>query len=143
MSRGLLKPPTILTDEQVTAVTRGVEALFPPQFKAVARQYGVRYDDIIHCGSLGASCREGRERLGLSVKDAAQRIGAPQYRLHAVEAGRIDAAVAAVVRKYVALVGIESWYARWRRANRELAARLGLGPMPRGKRGGRPKSGRT
>jgi ribosome-binding protein aMBF1 (putative translation factor) len=77
--------------------------------------------------SLRAKCTETREKKGLSIKDVAQQLKVPQYRIKDIEgAGRIDAGNAEVLRRYVELLGIRRWVKRWVAANGELAMKLGL-----------------
>jgi hypothetical protein len=68
----------------------------------------------------------GEGEGGLSIKDVAIQLGVPQYRIKAIEAGRLNEDDALVLPRYVSLLGLERWARRWATANPELAATLGL-----------------
>jgi hypothetical protein len=73
---------------------------------------------------MGARCREARGVRGIRDVSVALRI--PLYRLRAIESGHLRDVRADLARRYFRLLGIESWVARWCRANRDLATRVGL-----------------
>ena len=53
-------------------------------------------------------------------------VGIPQYRLRAIESGLIEGFRPELARRYFRVLRIEDWVARWCRANRGLATRVGL-----------------
>jgi hypothetical protein len=73
---------------------------------------------------LGARCSEARERLGASLTDVARQLRVPQYRVRAIESGSLHEIQLEVLEKYIAFLGLQRWYAKWRRANRALVADL-------------------
>lgn len=52
--------------------------------------------------------------------------GIPQYRLRAIESGRLSEIRPTLAQRYFRILGIEDWVMRWCRANRNLAIRAGL-----------------
>jgi transcriptional regulator with XRE-family HTH domain len=84
---------------------------------------------------LGARCTQARARVGASVKDVARRLGVPQYRIRAIESGSLGYIRLDVLQAYVAFLGLERWYAKWRRANAALSAELERGHNESGRRG--------
>ena len=83
-----------------------------------------RSEDTIRWHALGQCCQEARGVRGL--REVSVGSGIPQYRLRAVESGRLSEIRADVARRYFSFLGIEDWVARWCRANQDLAARAGL-----------------
>jgi hypothetical protein len=71
-----------------------------------------------------ARCAQARGARG--IRDVAVALGIPQYRLRAIEAGQLPEVRIDLARRYFHFLEIEDWIARWCRANRELAARVGL-----------------
>ena len=81
-------------------------------------------EDSIRWHALGARCAQARGTRG--IRDIAVATGIPQYRLRAIEIGRLTEFRLDLARRYFCFLGIEAWIARWCRANRELATRAGL-----------------
>jgi hypothetical protein len=100
-------------------------------FSASAIEESVRFD------ALAKRCSTRREAKGFSVPKLSKLLKVPQYRLKAVDQGKVREVDPTVMRKYVAYLGLGSWFRRWARENRELVGRLGLA---HGARGGRPNN---
>jgi len=90
-------------------------------------RFGVNLADTVRFLPVTRRCIEGRENAGLSVKDVAKQLRVPQYRLREIESGHISQIQPMVLREYLGQLGLESWYAKWSRANPELATRLEAG----------------
>jgi Plasmid pRiA4b ORF-3-like protein/Helix-turn-helix domain len=121
-----LRIPELLTDAQVEEIVRQMQLLFPPGVGEMLAQYGIDPRDGIRFHAVAARCRAARERHGHTVKAAAQALKVPQYRLKDIEESRPKHVDAQVLTRYVALLGLERWFARWRAHSPALAARLGL-----------------
>ena len=126
MRQRKLTPTTILTDAEVAALSAALHESLGPQIVELAAGLGVDTQKMLRFRPVSASCIAAREKLGLTVKEAARRLEAPQYRLKAVEDGRFFELQPEVVRRYISLLGLDAWFRRWRAANRALAAELGL-----------------
>jgi hypothetical protein len=100
-------------------------------FSQTAIEESVRFD------VLAKRCSTRREAKGLSVPQLSRLLKVPQYRLKAVDQGRLHDVDPTVLRKYVDHLGLGSWFRRWARENRELVSRLGLAQPARG---GRPNN---
>jgi transcriptional regulator with XRE-family HTH domain len=125
-------PTAILLDDEIAILMR--EALeMMPELSLLAESTGTFFEDGFRWSSLGARCKQARAERGISIKDAAARLKIPQYRVAAVEEGRLRELVSDLAWKYFDFLGVDPWVKKWIRANRELASRAGLAPN----RGGR------
>jgi hypothetical protein len=125
------KPPTpaptcvvFLNDDLVADVTEIVAASLGPSVMGLAESYGVSLEDVVRFQAVTRRCVEARERAGLSLKDTAKQLGAPQYRIRDIESGSFKQIDTMVLRMYLEMLGLTSWYAEWSRANPALANRL-------------------
>jgi hypothetical protein len=85
-------------------------------------------------------CAQARGTRG--IRDIAVATGIPQYRLRAIETGRLTEFRLGLAGRYFRFLGIETWIAQWCRANRELATRVGLlDAGPRDRRARQPRRG--
>jgi hypothetical protein len=89
--------------------------------------HGLDVEKTIRFHAVAAKVRERREDRGESVKEAAGHLRVPQYRVRAIEDGHIREVDPGILVSYTAYLGLETWLARWKRANRTLAQGLGLG----------------
>jgi hypothetical protein len=60
----------------------------------------------------------------MDFKTAAKALRVPQYRLRAIEQCSLKQLRGSDLHAYIDFLGLNEWFARWRRANSELAARL-------------------
>jgi hypothetical protein len=86
--------------------------------------YLTRSEDMTRWQALGARCRQARGPRG--IRDVSVASGIPQYRVRAIESGRLQEVRADLARRYFLFLDIEPWVALWCHANRELAGRIGL-----------------
>jgi len=120
-----MKKTSILNDEEIKAVLSGLRALMP-NLATIAGQKEHDLEAGVRLMSLVSKCTEAREKLGLSIKEAAQQLKAPQRNIKNIEAGMVREGECEVLRRYIALLGIERWVKKWITANEDLAERLGL-----------------
>ena len=104
----------------------GIAKLFGPRIMSNLSSRGSSIRDGVRFHSVGASCTEAREQRGLTLRDAAQHLRAPQYRLRAVENSSLAEIKPEILKQYIGFLKLDSWLARWARANSELARRLGV-----------------
>jgi transcriptional regulator with XRE-family HTH domain len=126
MARRRWPPATILTDDEVKAIVAAAEVAAGPEIVAIAKRLGVDRDAKVRLLALQLKCGNAREKLGLSLTQAAARLRVPQYRLRAIENGVLRTLDADVLRLYVQLLGVGRWFRRWVVANANLAARIGI-----------------
>ena len=115
---------TILTDAEVKFVLEKAFKAFGFDTSEKMKKTGVNFEHVIRLSSLGAKCKEAREELGLSIKEASRELKVPQYRLKAIDDPRENEILPEVLTKYVEFLGIESWFEKWKEANPELAESL-------------------
>ncbi len=95
------------TKTNILAAIRKVMAelrILMPGLAAVADRMGHDLEAGVRLSSLRAKCTETRENKGLGIKEAAQQLKVPQYRIKDIEAaGRIEDGD--VLRRHVELLG--------------------------------------
>src|SRR5438876_1436574 len=118
------------TDAEVEELARRVIENFPPGAAQVLAGYGIDPRDGIRFHPVATRCREARERRGLTIKSAAHELRIPQYRLRDVENGQTNRIEPEVLARYLALLDLGRWFARWKAYNPELTAKLGATTIP-------------
>ena len=118
---------TILSDAKVRALTDAVCALLPPSMSFHTHAV-LRIEASIRLRAVAEMTSERRMALQHTIPQVATSLKVPQYRLRAIESGQLSEMRASVVSKYVAYLELDIWFAKWLRANRVLAAEMGLGP---------------
>ena len=133
VARKMRRKTSILTDAEVAVAAAVVREMLRASFGDHFSVYlsDRRSEDIIRWSSLTARCEQERDRQGLSIRDAALRLGIPQYRLRAIEKGRVGEFTPEMARRYFDHLRIKAWLRRWTSANREVAERAGLLSKPR------------
>jgi hypothetical protein len=79
-----MKKTSILNGDEIKAVMAELRVLMPG-LAAVAGRLGHDLEAGARLSSLRAKCTEAREKTGLSIKDVAQQLKVPQYRIKAIE----------------------------------------------------------
>ena len=122
----LRRKTSLLKDEEVAFITKMTLELLEDSFGDNPHFEAQSMERIVRWSSLRTRCEREREKRGLSLKDASMQLKIPQYRLRAIECGELRTFEPAMARKYFRFLGIESWVARWRKANLELAGLAGI-----------------
>jgi DNA-binding XRE family transcriptional regulator len=120
-----LKKTSILDGAEIKAVTAQLRVLMPA-LAEIADRLGHDLESGARLISLKAKCTEAREKQGLSIKEVAKQLGVPQYRIKAIESGRLSEIDSLAMTRYVSLLGLGRWVKKWAKANPELTAKLGL-----------------
>jgi hypothetical protein len=118
----------ILSEDEICLISRRLKRVMSPIFGEVSSRYGLNIEDTIRFQAVATRLREAREHRSMDLKAAAKALGVPQYRLRDIEKGHLEEIKPAVIRQYIDFLGLGKWFARWRKANSQLAARLGVGP---------------
>jgi hypothetical protein len=121
------RPSAILSAADVGRLTAELRRIMAASFPGLPASALARNEDTIRWHPLGARCREARGPR--SIRDVSVALGIPQYRLNAIEQGRLSEIHGDLARRYFRFLGIDTWVARWCWANRELAARAGLAAL--------------
>ena len=119
-------PTAILRSDEVAVLVREARRALGPQFSLLLADRVTLFEDLIRWGPLKARCEQMRAGRRISIKAAAARVGIPQYRIAAIEGGRLRELVPDLALKYFDFLGIGPWVKKWIRANRELATRAGF-----------------
>lgn len=69
-------------------------------------------------------CRQAHGARG--IRDRSIALASSQYRLRAVENGRLTEFRADLARRDFHFLGRDNWVAKWRRANQQLGTRMGV-----------------
>lgn len=117
-------PSTILNTTEIRLLNRALQRVLVSSFPGLSASILDRSDETIRWHAVGARCAQARGARG--IRDVAIALGIPQYRLRAIEAGQLTEVRIDLARRYFRFLEIKDWIARWCRANRELAARVGL-----------------
>ncbi len=104
----------ILTDDEVSAVADAIRETFGTSAAKVDLEQTVRFL------SLSKACQGAREQRGLSIKEAAALLKAPQYRLKAIEQGSLRLIQPDILRAYVGLLELGAYFEEWAAANPAL-----------------------
>ena len=121
-------PTRILTEPEVAEATRELRKLMARDFPTVPADLFGNSDHMVRLLSLNARFKQAREASGRTIKQIAAELKVPQYRLKAIEKGRLLDVDGAIMARYGAGLSLEAWLAMWVAANGRLAAELGMGP---------------
>jgi hypothetical protein len=80
--------------------------------------------DRMRIMSLEAECKKAREGMGITIKEAAQRIKVPQFRIKSIEGGPGGDITREALDKYIEFLGIRAWFDTWLKANGDVYKRL-------------------
>ena len=141
LAKKLRKQTSLLTDEEVAFATRMTFKMLRESFGDNPYFNAQSMERIIRWSSLRARCEREREKRSLSLKDVSERLKIPQYRLRAIESGKLAAFEPEMAREYFQFLGIDRWIDRWRRANRDLADLTGLDSPSKERRKRRSRRG--
>lgn len=117
-------PCAILNPTEIRLLDREVQHALVSSLPGLQARIVAHSEDSIRWHALGARCAQARGSRG--IRDMSVAVGIPQYRLRAIESGLIEGFQPELARRYFRVLRIEDWVARWCRANRGLATRVGL-----------------
>ena len=124
--RSEFKQDQILSDSQVGLLAELVHRLLGPEFMSASTAHGIDTSQSIRLMAVAARCASRREEMGLTVKQSADRMKVPQYRLRAIEGGHVREVRSAVLTRYVSFLGLDAWFRKWVRMNEGFADQLGV-----------------
>ena len=106
------------TDEDIQHLAEKLDQMFPPDWLALMKEYGIDPHMLIRFSLLGNTCKTRRAELGWDQKQAAARVGIPVYRVKAIESSLNREMSRKETRLYARILGIEPWFLSWLDANR-------------------------
>jgi len=127
LARKLNRNPTaLLRDNEVNTLVSEAQRSLGPQASQLLMERPVLFEDLVRWGSLKAKYEQARTGRQLSIKAAAVQAKIPQYRIVAIERGRLREVVPEFAWRYFEFLDIGAWAKKWVRANLELATRAGI-----------------
>jgi hypothetical protein len=123
----------ILSENEVRLISRRLRKAMGSVFEGLPSVYGRDIEDFVRFQAVATRFRETRESRGMKLKVMAEILRVPQYRLQHIEKGDVKNLDPCLLQRYIVCLVQEKWFARWRRANRKLAARLALKSRPEDK----------
>lgn len=114
----------LLSEDQVHLISRRLGKVMSPILGELSNLYGLSIEDSIRFQAVASRLREAREDHNMDLKAAAKALGVPQYRLRYIEECRVKNLRSSDLHAYVDFLGLGRWFARWRRAYPNMAARL-------------------
>lgn len=119
-----MEQPTELTREQAEIIAAmALESLGDQAADAISRSK-LSPVDMVEFQCVCDTIIETREARGWSIKQAAQQLGTPQYRVKDIEAGRLEQILPTIFTQYIDVLGLADWYADWSTRHPEVAGRL-------------------
>ena len=116
----------LLSDDEVRLMALQLNDAMGEWFHDAMDRYEIDVEANLRFMSVAARVQEARENKHLDLKEAASAVKAPQYRLRDIEQGRLKHVVPDILVNYVNLVGLNTWFGRWKNANVGIVDRLGL-----------------
>jgi hypothetical protein len=83
------------------------------------------------------ACKEAREKMGITIKQAAEQIKVQQFRLKGAEGDPGGHVTREALDKYIDFLGIRPWFIAWLKVNRDVYERLKSEPPKMPKRRGK------
>jgi hypothetical protein len=120
------RPEEIRSDDEIQTLAKCLHDALPQPVLDRLRLYGLDAEEHLRFMSVARSLIKRREAKGLDIKTVARQLRVPQYRLRDIEAGNVDGIVPDVLIAYVKHMQLTAWFGRWKKANAELAGRLGF-----------------
>lgn len=124
----------LLTDDEIKAFTAHMSEFMGPAFVAMADVYGLSVEDSLRFQSLAVRLEEARTEKGLSLKEAAASLKVPKYKLDYIERTSMGNISPEIALRYIDFLGLTRWFYRWKKANAELAGRMGFVSSHKNKR---------
>ncbi len=132
-------PSAILHPAEIRLLNRELQRVVLSSFPGLPVDVLASSEETIRWHAVGARCAQARGARG--IRDVSVALGIPQYRLRAIEGGRLTEFRLNLARRYFRFLQIEEWVTTWCRANRELASRVGLlDARPRDRRTRHPRA---
>ena len=109
-----------LNRQQAEFVVKRINEVLGPDIAAMISASGLNPNHMIRFLALASLCRNRRQEMGLSLKEASPRSKIPQYRLRAIEDGLLQEITRVPLDTYIQFLGLADPFARWRHANGDV-----------------------
>ncbi len=114
----------ILENDQVEEMSRHLRGIFPQGADQVLSKGLI--DSTVRMLSISQTFKEVREKTGKTIKEVAKELNVPQYRLRAIETGKVKEILPEILHGYSEFLGINEWCLLWAKKNRSLAIKFGM-----------------
>jgi transcriptional regulator with XRE-family HTH domain len=118
-------PKRFANDEEIRILAMAVRKHMGEPYVSLTAERAGELEDIIRFSPITQRFKEEREERGLSIKEVANQLKVPQYRLRDIESARYNIKPE-FLNKYATFLELGPWLRRWVKANRELAERMGI-----------------
>jgi len=119
-----LKKKKYIDDEMADFIVNKVVETFGPNFARTMKKDDINMKDIIRFRMVAETCRNRREKKGLSFKQIAAVLKVPQYRLQDIEKSSVRYIKVDVLKNYVDYFGLCRWFNAWKKNNQDVYERL-------------------
>jgi len=116
----------IPSDDEIKLLVSELAGFLPENLQASLKKSGIHPEETLRLLSLSKKFNAEREKRKLSLKEIAQALKVPQYRIKDIEAGRVKTIDPAVLAKCSHYLGIEVWCKTWALRNEALSKKLKL-----------------
>ena len=116
----------MLSDDEARLMAQRLKQVMGQPFVDLMDRYEIDVEANLRFMSVASRVQEVRQKKKLDLKEAASALKVPQHRLRDIEQGRLKRIVADILLQYVHLLGLKTWFGRWRKANPGVVDRLGL-----------------
>ena len=118
----------ILKDDEIKILAAHMRKSFGPAFSALVDEFGLGIEDTLRFQSLACRLAEARLSKGRTLKEAAAALKVAKYKLDYIEKASLRNISPEITLRYTEFLGLSNWFGRWKKANADLASRLGLVP---------------
>ena len=120
------KEMKILSDDEVKILLEMMLDVMPYPAKEMFVLNNINPEDSIRMQSLTKTFRNAREMGNQTLKDVSGKTKIPQYRIRAIEEGKLSEIKPKLLRQLSQYYDLDEWCLRWAVKNTELASGLGM-----------------
>jgi ribosome-binding protein aMBF1 (putative translation factor) len=104
-------------DKQVKTIVQKAREALGKDITLLADSLGINLEHVVRFSPLAKVCKTLREQKGISIKDVAGRLNAPQYAIKNIEEVKLPDVSVSVLRKYIDFLGMTEVFAKWEKEN--------------------------
>lgn len=116
----------ILDEDEVQRLLGLMLGALPYTVKEMLVLKDINPEDSIRIRSLSKSFQKARETAKEMLKDTSSKTKIPQYRIRAIEEGKLAEIKPEFLKQLSRYFGLDEWCSRWATVNTELASGLGM-----------------
>lgn len=116
----------ILTDDEIKAFAGYMREFMGPTFAALSDKCAISLEDTLRFQTVAAHLAGTRTVRGMTLKEAAASLKVPKYQLDYIENTSIRNISSKIASRYIEFLGLTRWFGKWKKANADLARRMGF-----------------